>query len=81
MKSSRKFKNVRAALKHVQAIFPLVKQVDFDKDGRWAYHDGNGNCPSFENTVDVGILEDAAYDLQQLPCSFILEEKTLIITA
>lgn len=68
---------IRAAIEHVRLFHPEVTRVAFDKNARWLYTDDEGNAPTFAS-VDVGILEDAEYDLDELPVAFAYDGKTLI---
>jgi hypothetical protein len=61
---------VKAALEHVISIYPDVCMVIFNSDTRWQYVDDCFNAPSFDERIDVGILEDAVYDLVDLPCVY-----------
>ena len=70
-------KNVKIALDHVRSIFPEVSMVVFNTDTRWQYMDDDFNAPKFDDRIDVGILENAVYDLVELPCVFQLNDDDL----
>ena len=65
---------VQTALDHVRSVFPEVSMVVFNTDTRWRYMDDNFNAPIFNDEIDVSILEDAVYDLSELPCVFQLDD-------
>lgn len=66
---------IRTALYHVRAHLPEVDRVVFWEDTSWAYITPDNDIPSFEGLpINVGILDDAVYDLNGLPASFQLED-------
>ena len=61
---------VKSALDHVRSIYPDVCLVVFNSDTRWCYMNDVFDSPTFDDRINVGILEDAIYDLVDLPCVF-----------
>lgn len=66
---------ILAALNHVKQFYPSVCMVAFDEDTRWQYMDKNFRAPVFGDEISVSILEDAVYDLNELPAVFQLCEE------
>jgi hypothetical protein len=66
---------VQAALVHVRQHFPEVTTVFYGCDGRWLFtSDDAAESPSFEGVdIDVGLLEDAADSVDELPAAFRVE--------
>jgi len=65
---------IMTALKYVNSIYPYVNQVFYGTDGRWLYCGEAFESPVFDDSIDVGILEDAADSVTNLPCCYSLEE-------
>ena len=63
---------IKAAIKHVQSVFPQVCMVVFSKQARWCYMDEEFNTPKFDERIDIGILEAAIDSIEELP--FVYEE-------
>lgn len=65
---------VQRALQHVQSVFPEVVMVLFMPDARWRYMTRDLECPTFDERIDQGVLEDAVHDLDptRLPVVFSL---------
>lgn len=61
---------IQAALDHVRSFFPDVVMVVFSTDARWQYMTEEFEAPVFPNEVDVTILEEAVYDLDELPALY-----------
>lgn len=61
---------ILAALNHVRKFHPSVCMVTFDEDARWQYMDDDFKAPVFGDEISVAILEDAVYDLTELPADF-----------
>ncbi len=68
---------VQAALQHVNSLFPKVTQVFYGADGHWLFCDDAFNAPDFNGKVDVGLLEDAASSVTELPVAFRLKTLTV----
>lgn len=63
-------KEVVKAFEHVNAFFPEVTMVVFNKFGQWSYMTDNFEQPTFNDDIDVGILEDASDSVTELPAVF-----------
>jgi len=50
---------VKIAFDHVRSIYPIVSMVVFNREGRWIYTNDDFDIPTFDDRIDVGILEDA----------------------
>lgn len=61
---------VQEALRHVANLFPEVTQVFYGTDARWLFCGETFEAPDFQGAVDVGLLEDAADTVEQLPAAF-----------
>jgi hypothetical protein len=66
---------ILAALLHVRKHCPTVDRVVFWADTRWCYMDDRHHIPTFPDTIDTGILEEAVYDLVDLPAAYQLPEE------
>jgi len=55
------------AFAYVKSIFPTLTMVVFNNQGQWFYCDRNYNGFVFDDSVDVGILEDASNSIQSTP--------------
>lgn len=58
---------LRKAFNHVKEKHPTVSIVIFDKNGAWLYMDEEFNSFEFDETIDVGLLEDASDSVPVLP--------------
>ncbi len=63
---------LKKAFDLVKKSFPTLSIVIFDKQGRWQYMDEDFECFKFDDKIDVGVLEDAADSIIDLP--FIYQE-------
>lgn len=61
---------VQNALVHVRQFHPDVTQVFFGVDGRWLFCGEAFDAPAFDGRVDIGLLEDAAGAVPDLPAAF-----------
>lgn len=61
---------VCVALDHVRSHYPEVVMVVFNREGRWQYMSSDFDAPTFGPEIDVGILEDAANAVSDLPAVF-----------
>lgn len=72
-------KKVKIALEHVRKFYPDVVQVFYGIDGRWLFMDADMQAPSFNKylgirgKIDVGILEDAADSVENVPAAFAID--------
>jgi hypothetical protein len=61
------------AIKHVQHFHPEVNTVVFNKQCQWLYCGDDWVIPEqFDDAIDVGILEDAADSVKELPSIYTL---------
>jgi len=60
---------VKVALDHVRSLFPDVVCVTYDEEWRWHYETGSGFLPSFDERIDIALLEDAADSLDVVPAT------------
>jgi|688.fasta_scaffold99251_3 uncharacterized pyridoxamine 5'-phosphate oxidase family protein len=58
---------IKKAFNHVKKKYPTVSIVIFDKNGQWLYMDENFNSFTFDETIDVSLLEDASDSTPFLP--------------
>jgi hypothetical protein len=61
---------IRKALEHVRSYHPDVTQVVFFRDSRWLYFTDDLLSPQFGPEIDVGVLEDAADAVPELPMAY-----------
>ena len=62
---------VLKAFVHVQSHFPNLKKVEYNSDGHWKYINSDGSTPSFDDKIDVSLLEsasDSAYSVGYPVC-------------
>lgn len=60
----------KEALQHVASHHPEVHSVVYGPDGRWLYFGDAFESPTFGDEIDIGLLEDAADSLDDLPAVF-----------
>lgn len=61
---------VVAAFEHVKTFFPTLSIVVFDAFGNWNYMDAHFESFTFNEKIDVSLLEQAADSLTVLPIAF-----------
>lgn len=60
-------KEVIRAFNHVKEHYPQVVGVAFSTQGMWFYYDESFSGPTFNQNIDVNILNDALDSLKNLP--------------
>jgi hypothetical protein len=63
---------VKVALIYIRAHHPTCAQVLFDDMGRWRFMDADGEAFIFARDMDTDPLEDASYDIDELPVLYAL---------
>jgi len=58
---------VKTAFNHVKEKHPTLSMVIFDKEGKWQYMDEDFESFKFDESIDVGLLEDASDSIPVLP--------------
>ena len=53
-------KKIKKALQYVITKHPEVIGVEFDRSGAWSYFDKDRNYPTFDDSINVDILEEAS---------------------
>jgi hypothetical protein len=66
-KNKKMTQAIKKAFNHVKKKYPTVSIVIFDKNGQWLYMDENFNSFTFDETIDVSLLEDASDSTPFLP--------------
>jgi hypothetical protein len=68
---------VIAAIKHVRQYFPYVTMVAYNRFGQWQFMGDSYEQPTFMESIDVQICEDALDSIESLPCLFHFDEDEL----
>lgn len=66
---------VMEALRHVNAQFPYVDQVVYDKEGNWMYFGEWFRFPTFTESINIDLLQEASDALADLPAAFNLDHE------
>jgi hypothetical protein len=61
---------VKKAFNHVKSFHPEVTMVVFNKYGQWQFMDDNFDAPTFNEKIDMSLLEDACDSVIELPNIF-----------